>query len=122
MPQFLGQASLEGQFGSTLRYRTDQGSVELTLCTPRIARLRLVDDRDWPSYVGPRDWPAAPLRVEAGDPTVATAGELTLRITTDPLRVTFGDAAGNVLVRQGGLSAVTGQGTGTTTTTEAAIR
>lgn len=114
MVRFLGDATLLDQTGSALRYQTDQGTVEVMLCTSRIARLRLVDDRDWPSYVGPRAWPGAALRVEDGDPAVVRTGDVTLWIATRPFRVMFGDAAGNVLVRQGGVAGI-GGGTGTTT-------
>ena len=115
MVRFLGDGRLVGREGSSLRYETDQGIVELALCTPRIARLRLVDARAWPSYVGPREWPGAPLDVEEGEPAVLRTGAMTVRVTTSPLRVTFGGPSGDVFVRQGGLSPVTGQGTGTTT-------
>jgi alpha-glucosidase (family GH31 glycosyl hydrolase) len=114
MVRFLGDATLVDQVAATLRYRTADGLVELTCCTPRIARLRLVDERAWPRYLEPRDWPAAPIEVAAGEPTTVTTGAMTLRIGTAPFQVTFGDAAGADLLRQGG-TAARGAGTGTTT-------
>src|SRR5581483_3276 len=89
MVRFLGDGRLVGREGSSLRYETDQGIVELALCTPRIARLD----------------------VEEGEPAVLRTGAMTVRVTTSPLRVTFGGPSGDVFVRQGGLSPVTGQGT-----------
>src|SRR5262249_26510615 len=115
MARFLGDARPIGRDSASSRYETPEGTVELAFCTPRIGRLRLVDEREWPSYVGPRDWSGADLRVEgSGGGEVVRTGQMTAWVSLAPFRVTFGDAAGNVLIRQGGVAGI-GVGTGATT-------
>jgi len=87
--------------GTTLSLAAALGKLEITVCTPRIVRVRLVQDDQsgGPSYVEPRDWPPVAMEVRTGHPTMVETGALTIRIDENPLRLTFGDAHGAPLLR-----------------------
>jgi alpha-glucosidase (family GH31 glycosyl hydrolase) len=84
---------------STFSQTAAQGRLEITLCTPRIARIRLIlDDLAGPAYVAPRAWPAVEVEVRSGHPSVLATDALTIQIDEHPLRLTFGDARGTPLL------------------------
>jgi alpha-glucosidase (family GH31 glycosyl hydrolase) len=105
-----GAASRFAQDGSTFRFGEGTSQVSVTICTPRIVRIELGADRlgAGPSYVGPRDWPAVPLCVDASEPVRVATADLRVEVSTAPLRLAFLDAAGTMLLGEpadGGMTA-----------------
>ncbi len=84
--------------------RFDHGAspVTVTVCTSRIVRVELADERDaaGPSYVGPRSWAAVPFEVIDGERVRLSTGDLRVEAATSPVRLTFLDAAGAWLLRE----------------------
>src|ERR687883_436642 len=62
--------SFINRVGSTLRLGTALGQLEVTVCTPRIVRVRLAPDGRpaSPSYLAPRAWPPVEFVVRPGEP------------------------------------------------------
>src|SRR5437879_12046046 len=94
--------------GSTVRCDHGASPVTLTVCTSRIVRVELADERDaaGPSYVGPRSWAAVPFEIIDGERVRLSTGDLRVEAATSPVRLTFLDAAGAWLLRepaQGGM-------------------
>ncbi|PYM70619.1 MAG: hypothetical protein DME10_19315 [Candidatus Rokuibacteriota bacterium] len=94
--------------GSTVRFDHGASPVTLTVCTSRIVRVELADERDaaGPSYVGPRSWAAVPFEIIDGERVRLSTGDLRVEAATSPVRLTFLDAAGAWLLRepaQGGM-------------------
>jgi alpha-glucosidase (family GH31 glycosyl hydrolase) len=87
--------------GSTLRVDGDGTAVTVTLCSPRIVRVELVNGgRPGPSHVVPRDWPSFPLEVSGDEPVRVTTSDLRIDVATAPTRLTFRDSAGEWLLRE----------------------
>jgi alpha-glucosidase (family GH31 glycosyl hydrolase) len=84
-----------------LSFSTPLGNVEITVCTPRIVRVRLIQGAapDTPSYIEPRDWPPVDPSVQSGAPVRVETGALTLQITATPLSLSFADATGRPLLQ-----------------------
>ncbi|HWM78188.1 MAG TPA: hypothetical protein VNS56_11465, partial [Methylomirabilota bacterium] len=84
--------------------RFDHGGspVAVTVCTSRIVRVELADERDavGPSYVGPRSWAAVPFEIMDGEHVRLSTGDLHVEAATSPLRLTFLDTAGAWLLRE----------------------
>src|SRR6266702_1043115 len=108
-----GQSSGHGsammrRSGSTVRFEHGASPVTLTVCTSRIVRVELADERDaaGPSYVGPRSWATVPFEIIDGERVRLSTGDLRVEAATSPVRRTFLDAAGAWLLRepaQGGM-------------------
>src|SRR5205807_4798703 len=77
------------------------GQLEVTVCTPRIVRVRsALDGRPAPpSYLAPRAWPPVEFAVRPGEPMAIDTGSLMLRVETNPLCLAFGDSSGHVMLR-----------------------
>jgi len=88
--------------GSTVRFDHAGAAVTVTVCTSRIVRVELADERGVasPSYVGPRRWAASPFEVLDGELVRLTTADLRVEASTKPLRLTFLDAAGTWLLRE----------------------
>ena len=107
------QASATPRFerdGSILRFGEGAARVSVTVCTPRIMRIELAGEGPDPglSYVGPRDWPGAPVHVDDGEPVRMATTDLRVEVSTTPLRLTFLDTAGTLLLcepAEGGMTA-----------------
>ena len=107
------QASATPRFerdGSILRFGEGAARVSVTVCTPRIMRIELTGEGPDPglSYVGPRDWPGAPVHVDDGEPVRMATSDLRVEVSTTPLRLTFLDTAGTLLLcepAEGGMTA-----------------
>jgi alpha-glucosidase len=86
--------------GSTVRFADGATRVSVTVCTPRIVRIEVPLDGADPglSYVGPRDWPGAPIELHEGAPLRLVTTDLQLEVAAAPLRLAFLDAAGNPLL------------------------
>ena len=96
---FIGNARFVGQSGSTLRYQSAEGTVEVTILRPGIARIRLASTFANPvNYVVPRQWSEAPLEIRPGEPLTCRTDLLTLSIGTNPLRISFGNAQGETFL------------------------
>src|SRR6266849_5285518 len=82
--------------GSTVRFDHGGSPVAVTVCTSRIVRVELADERDavGPSYVGPRSWAAVPFEIMDGEHVRLSTGDLHVEAATSPLRLTFLDTAG----------------------------
>jgi alpha-glucosidase len=94
--------------GSTVRFDHGASPVTVTVCTSRIVRVELADERDaaGPSHVGPRSWAGAPFEITDGERVHLSTGDLRVEAATSPVRLTFLDAAGAWLLReaaQGGM-------------------
>ena len=87
--------------GATFSVATALGQLDITVCTPRIVRVRLVLDGQpqGPSYLEPHQWPPVELVVREGSPTLIETGALCVRIDPQPLTLTFLDAEGTPLLR-----------------------
>src|SRR5713226_1021229 len=87
---------------STVRFDHGASPVTVTVCTSRIVRVELADERDaaGPSYVGPRSWAAVPFEVIDGERVRLSTGDLRVEAATSPVRLTFLDAAGAWLLRE----------------------
>jgi alpha-glucosidase len=99
---FLSEADrIDEGLASALRYRTAAGVVEVGCCTPRIARVRLLDEaRAWASYVEPRAWPAMnDATVAGGEPARCATAEVAVEVTGRPLGFTVARPGGPVLLR-----------------------
>src|SRR5205085_6760806 len=91
----VAAAILVGSFinrvGSTLSLGTALGQLEVTLCTPRIVRVRLAPNGRPapPSYLAPRAWPPVDFAVRpASGPQARSAietGSLTDQAETNPV-------------------------------------
>ena len=88
--------------GSTVRFDNAGSPVTVTVCTSRIVRVELSDERDvaGPSYVGPRSWAGAPFEVLDGERMRLSTADLRIEAATDPVRLTFLDASGDWLLRE----------------------
>jgi alpha-glucosidase (family GH31 glycosyl hydrolase) len=88
--------------GSTVRLDHGGAPVAVTACTSRIVRVELADERDaaGPSYVGPRSWAGAPFEIRDGERVRLSTGDLQVEAATNPVRLTFLDAAGTWLLRE----------------------
>ena len=77
--------------GATFSVVTALGQLEITVCTPRIVRVRLVLDGQpqGPSYLEPHQWQPVELVVREGSPTLIETGALCVRIDPQPLTLTF---------------------------------
>src|SRR2546423_529927 len=92
--------SFINRVGSTLSFATALGQIEVTVCTPRIVRVRLALDGQPapPSYLAPRAWPPVEFAVRPGEPMAIDTGRLMLRVETNPLCLAFGDSSGTVML------------------------
>src|SRR5438445_4561931 len=88
--------------GSTVRFDHGASPVTLTVCTSRIVRVELADERDaaGPSHFGPRGWAAVPFGIIDGERVRLSTGDLRVEAATSPVRLTFLDAAGAWLLRE----------------------
>ena len=88
--------------GSTVRFDHAGAPVTVTVCTSRIVRVELADERDvaGPSYVDPRSWADSPFEVLDGEPVRLSTPDLRVEAATSPLRLSFLDASGNWLLRE----------------------
>ena len=88
--------------GSTVRFDNAGSPVTVTVCTSRIVRVELVDERGvaGPSYVGPRSWAGSPFEVLDGDRVRLSTADLRIEAATSPVRLTFLDASGDWLLRE----------------------
>src|SRR5205085_10799085 len=104
----VAAAILVGSFinrvGSTLSLATALGPLEVTVCTPRIVRVRLAPDGRPapPSHLAPREWPPVDFAVRpASGPQARSAietGSLVLEVETNPVCLAFGDSSGHVML------------------------
>ena len=91
------------RIGSTLSLATGLGQLEVTVCTPRIVRVRLAPDGRPapPSYLAPRAWPPVDFAVRpAIGPSARSAidtGSLVVQVETNPVCLAFGDSSGHVM-------------------------
>jgi alpha-glucosidase (family GH31 glycosyl hydrolase) len=82
---------------------TDDGSqVAVTVLSPRIVRVEVMDERHaaGPSYVADRSWPAAPFDIVTGDTLRLTTTALGVEAAAAPLHLAFLDPAGEWLLRE----------------------
>ena len=88
--------------GSTVRFDHDGAPVAVTVCTSRIVRVELADERDvaGPSYVGPRSWAGSPFEILDGERVRLSTADLQVEASTRPVRLTLFDAAGAWLLRE----------------------
>ncbi|HEV8531936.1 MAG TPA: TIM-barrel domain-containing protein [Methylomirabilota bacterium] len=88
--------------GSTVRFYHDGALVAVTICTSRIVRIELADERDvaGPSYVGPRSWAGSPFEILEGERIRLSTAHLQVETSTRPVRLTLFDAAGAWLLRE----------------------
>jgi len=88
--------------GSTVRFDHDGAPVAVTVCTSRIVRVELADERDvaGPSYVGPRSWAGSPFEILEGERIRLSTADLQVEASTRPVRLTLFDAAGAWLLRE----------------------
>ncbi len=89
------------QDGATFRLDIALGVLEITVCTPRILRVRLVIDGQppGPTYVEPRDWDPVNIEVGGRQPTVIDTGAFRLVLEENPLSLVFQDGSGALLLR-----------------------
>ena len=87
--------------GATFSVATALGQLAITVCTPRIVRVRLVLDgqTQGPSYLELHQWPPVELVVREGSPTLIETGALCVHIDPQPLTLTFLDTGGTPLLR-----------------------
>jgi alpha-glucosidase (family GH31 glycosyl hydrolase) len=85
-----------------LRFRGDEGTLELEVLTPRIVRLRLrsVDDALTGHTVAllERD-PGVAIDIQEGDPWTIRTAELIVEVRLEPLRIVLQDTADRVLLQ-----------------------
>ena len=88
--------------GSTVRFDNAGSPVTVTVCTSRIVRVELENERDvaGPSYVGPRSWASSPFDVLGDERVRLSTADLRVEAATDPVRLTFLDASGDWLLRE----------------------
>jgi alpha-glucosidase (family GH31 glycosyl hydrolase) len=88
--------------GSAVRFGPPESRVTVTVCTPRIVRIDLAGERmdGAPSYVGPREWPGAAVRLDDGEPVRLQTSDLRIEVSTAPVRLAFLDPAGAPLLRE----------------------
>ena len=88
--------------GSTVRFDNAGAPVTITVCTARIIRVELEDERGvaGPSYVGSRSWAGAPFEVLDEERVHLSTADLRVEAATSPLRLTFLDASGDWLLRE----------------------
>ncbi len=89
------------QAEATLTLACAHGVLEITVCTPRILRVRLALEGqvNGPTYVEPRRWDRVNHEVGAEKPTVLDTGAFRLRLEENPLSLVFQDASGALLLR-----------------------
>lgn len=114
MFSYLGNGFGVAREGSTVRLATDQGQLELTACTSRIVRVRLMleGQPSGPSYVVPRDWAGASLDLVEGEPLRISTGELVVRVAMDPIRIQLEDSRTGVLLREPAAGGIGTEGVG----------
>src|SRR4051794_12547861 len=85
--------------GAMLRLDTAHGPLEITVCTPRIVRVRLAlgDQASGPSYVKDRPWDRVKHDIGSGKPTVLATGAFRLRLEENPLSLLFEDGSDSLL-------------------------
>src|SRR5713226_672278 len=88
--------------GSTVRFDHDGAPVSVTVCTSRIIRVELADERDvaGPSYLGPRSWAGSPFEILEGERVRLSTADLQVEASTRPVRLTLFNAAGAWLLRE----------------------
>ena len=88
--------------GSTVRFDNAGSPVTVTVCTSRIVRIELADERDvaGPSYVGPRSWAGSAFELLDGERVRLSTADLRVEAATSPVRLTFLDASGDWLLRE----------------------
>src|SRR5579872_1681827 len=86
--------------GATLTVTGAPVPVAITICTPRIVRIRFGNGSQPPesSYVPVREWSCAAFTEEAGPPASIATDGIMVGVTTDPWCVTFADRLGNTRV------------------------
>jgi len=95
-----------GMADASLRFRSEAGPVEIALCTSRIVRVTLGAPAPQ-SFVGPRTWAPVAFESAGGEPVRLATRDVTVEAATRPLRLAFGDTAGEWLLREpddGGMS------------------
>src|SRR2546430_22588 len=94
-----------------LRFTSEAGPIEVSVCTPRIVRVTLGAPAPL-SFVEPRTWAPVAFESAGGEPVSSVATrDLRVEVETRPLRLAFADAAGEWLLREpdeGGMSVETG--------------
>jgi alpha-glucosidase (family GH31 glycosyl hydrolase) len=101
----IPDGSFINRVGSTLSLGTALGQLEVTVCTPRIVRVRLAPDGRPapPSYLAPRAWPPVDFAVQpASGPQARSAietGSLVVEVETNPVCLAFADSSGHVMLR-----------------------
>src|SRR2546423_4818802 len=93
-----------------LRFTSEAGPLEVSVCTPRIVRVTLGAPA-WLSFVEPRTWAPVAFESAGGEPVRVATRDLRVEVETRPLRLAFADAAGEWLLREpdeGGMSVETG--------------
>jgi Domain of unknown function (DUF4968) len=86
---------------ASLHFTGAAGSVAVTVCTPRIVRASLgASQTSEASAVDPRVWASTPFEIAHGEPVRIATSDLWLEGETNPVRLTFADAAGAWLVRE----------------------
>jgi len=83
-----------------LRFTTEAGPLEISICTPRIVRVTLGAPAAL-SFVEPRTWAPVAFETAGGEPVRRLATrDLSVDIEARPLRLAFADAAGAWLLRE----------------------
>ena len=93
-----------------LRFTSEAGPLEVSVCTPRIVRVTLGAPAPL-SFVEPRTWAPVAFESAGGEPVRVATRDLRVEVETRPLRLAFADAAGEWLLREpddGGMSVETG--------------
>src|SRR6266850_916440 len=93
-----------------LRFTSEAGPLEVSVCTPRIVRVTLGAPAPL-SFVEPRTWAPVAFASAGGEPVRVATRDLRVEVETRPLRLAFADAAGEWLLREpddGGMSVETG--------------
>jgi alpha-glucosidase (family GH31 glycosyl hydrolase) len=89
--------------GPTLSFATTLGQIEITICTPRLVRVRLAPAGvpEGPSYVAvsPDAWSPVAYELRDGPPLVVDTGVLTVRVDVDALTLEFAHDAGAPTLR-----------------------
>ena len=85
-----------------MRLSDDGSQIVVTVCSPRIVRVEVVDERHagGPSYVADRSWPATQFEIVTRDTLRLTTTALGVEVATTPLRLAFLDSVGEWLLRE----------------------
>jgi len=85
-----------------VRLADDGSQIVVTVCSPRIVRVEVVDERHaaGPSYVADRSWPATQFEIVTRDTLRLATTALGVEVATTPLRLAFLDSAGEWLLRE----------------------